>query len=326
MYILGSGSVGLLWAASIRHAFPTYPITALLRSHYRTKLQGATSVPVFINEKWNRVTQQNRKTALVPVQYLDQDPSTSDEASSISTLMIATKGQHTSDALRSVLPRLTENPTIIVLCNGALHVRDIILGVLQGRDAELVLCCSAHGVHHSFHPTAEPHFKLDHIGSGHVYMGGRSDVAQLWSDSGLNAKSVENVIPLLWQKLAANCLCNPLTTLWQATNGECAQRPEYPQLRESLLREVSMVAQALYPDMSSSLTYESLDHFVETVVQRNFHNTTSMYQDVRVRQQMDTEIDCLNGFVMRKGKELQIPTPVNEDLTNQILHLTQRMT
>ena len=38
LHILGAGSIGLLWASSIRSAIPDYPVTLLLRDHHRKRL------------------------------------------------------------------------------------------------------------------------------------------------------------------------------------------------------------------------------------------------------------------------------------------------
>ena len=80
---------------------------------------------------------------------------------------------------------------------------------------------------------------------------------------------------LLWKKLAGNCFCNPLTALWEVTNGELMKHDRGPKLRKQIVSEVSKVAQALLPTWSDSETTFSegaLDAFVEQLIQENPHN------------------------------------------------------
>lgn len=157
-------------------------------------------------------------------------------------------------------------------------------------------------------------------------------MAQLWDQSGLNAKTIEDqegstMDPMeifLWKKLAGNCFCNPLTALWGATNGELLHRyPDAPRIRRQVVSEVSNVARALNPAWDPEWVSEgALDAFVEQVIQDNLDNRSSMYYDVLKGRR--TEVDSLNGYVVRKGQELGIDTPANQELLSRILEITQQ--
>jgi 2-dehydropantoate 2-reductase len=163
---------------------------------------------------------------------------------------------------------------------------------------------------------------LDHVGLGRTFLGGMSDLAQLWDQSGLNAKAIEptQMEVLLWQKLAANCVCNPLTALWEIPNGELFDQPSFASTREQIVREVSQVGQALHPELEEQLSPVALDEFVEQVIQDNLQNKSSMFHDVKKRQR--TEVDNINGYVVRKGRELCIDTPGNNELLLRIQEIT----
>ena len=127
---------------------------------------------------------------------------------------------------------------------------------------------------------------------------------------------------LLWKKLAGNCFCNPLTALWEVTNGELLRHhPEAPRLRQHVVSEVSRVAQAMHPTChSDELSEGALDDFVERVIQDNLDNRSSMYHDLKRGRQ--TEVDSLNGYIVRKGQEFGIDTPANEELLLRIREIT----
>eukprot|EP00536_Pseudo-nitzschia_multiseries_P001257 jgi/Psemu1/180480/e_gw1.15.50.1 len=114
---------------------------------------------------------------------------------------------------------------------------------------------------------------------------------------------------VLWNKLAANCVINPLTSLFRCTNGELAMEPSFPELREQLLAEVARVAKAMRD-------------FVTRTITATRDNKSSMYQDILRGNQTKTEIDHLNGYVVRKGRELGLDCPSNEDLCSRIAELT----
>ncbi|MFA5255398.1 MAG: ketopantoate reductase C-terminal domain-containing protein, partial [Candidatus Omnitrophota bacterium] len=64
------------------------------------------------------------------------------------------------------------------------------------------------------------------------------------------------------------------------------------------------------------LTYDDPIQKVESVCKATGANVSSMLQDVLSAKR--TEIDYMNGAIVRQGKALGIPTPVNEVLTNLI--------
>lgn len=239
---------------------------------------------------------------------------------------------------------------IFILSNGALDVRDNLQHLFQSQPSdkmsrlEWVLCTTTHGVvkeetdlgveedddmEHMIH--------LTHVGMGRAFLGGHPAMTRLWDQSGLNATLMADTSSplssttttnqddpmevLLWKKLAGNCFCNPLTALWEVTNGELMKHDQGPKLRQQIVSEVSKVAQALHPTWcKSNVSETALDAFVEQVIQDNLHNRSSMYYDVKRGRR--TEVDSLNGFIVRHGKNLGIDTPANEELFHAIQSIT----
>jgi 2-dehydropantoate 2-reductase len=317
LHILGSGSIGLLWAASIRSAFPSYPLALLFRSHHKSRIADWKEVVVCMR--------QNKRPRMVnvPAQFIGDD-----NKHRIRNLILSTKAYQAADAVQSILPRLDpENLRIMVLCNGALDVRETLVDILAKQNIhnpQLVMCTTTNGVYQE--PPDEDMFHLVQGGPGRTFLGGMSDLAQLWDQSGLNAKAIEptQMEVLLWQKLAANCVCNPLTALWEIPNGALFDQPSFASTREQVVREVSQVGQALHPDLKEQLSPVALDEFVEQVIQDNLKNKSSMFHDVKKQQQ--TEVDNLNGYVVQKGLDLGIDTPGNNDLLLRIQEITTSCT
>jgi 2-dehydropantoate 2-reductase len=312
LHILGSGSIGLLWAASIRSAFPSYPLAVLLRPHHKSRIGGGKEIIV--------CTRQNKRPRMahVPAQYIG------DDNPQIRNLILSTKAYQAADAVESVIPRLDpENLRIVVLCNGALDARETLMSTLHKHNIHsphLVMCTTTNGVYQE--PPDEDMFHLVHVGLGRTFLGGMPNLAQLWDQSGLNAKSIEpqQMEVLLWQKLAANCVCNPLTALWETPNGKLFDHPSFASTREQVVNEVSRIGQTLHPELGEELSPIGLDRFVEQVIQDNLQNKSSMFHDVKKQQR--TEVDNLNGYIVRKGRKLGIETPANDELLLQIQQIT----
>ena len=412
IHVLGAGSIGILWAASIRSKFPAYPITLLLRDHdkNRKRVEAAGAAITSRNNSssegndcrqfelgitWNNrqaLPEQNQRIFL-PVQFIGDDSEQlrhnrqqhEYEQEQIQTLIVATKAHQAKQAVESVLDRLvlpTKNcdgdgqcasssdnslpsfssTRIILLCNGALSVREELSKILPLNPANgdnsntisLTLATTTHGAY-----VSGPN-ELVHAGAGTTFLEEPSSlssspslehnsIVQVWNQAGLNCTSLSSreMNSMLWKKLAANCVINPLTSIFRCTNGELLMEPSFPQLREEILMEVAHVAavaietenrqrQEQEPSLSveatsnnnynSSSGIPSIDEMLKFVTQTILatrDNKSSMYQDIlKGQQHQRTEIDHLNGYVVRKGKEMSFDCPANIDLCSRIAELT----
>ena len=123
--------------------------------------------------------------------------------------------------------------------------------------------------------------------------------------AGFDIQVVEDVQPFVWGKLIVNAAINPLTALLRVKNGELLANPPARELMGKLARETASVAEAL----GVKLPFSDPGHAVEEVARRTSDNTSSMLQDV-LRGAL-TEVEAINGAVIRKGAEKKVPTPVN---------------
>ncbi len=320
IHVLGAGSIGLLWTASIRSRLQKYPITLLLRDHEQNRkkvLQG------HLDLSWKSLRDDDDNTKLqnisLPVQFIRDQQNTID---TIQTLLVATKAHQAKQAVESVLDRLllgtddTDNKTqIIVLCNGALSVRDELKKLQDSDKLSLVLATTTHGAY------LETPQTLIHAGYGTTVLEQNESMVELWNSAGLNCSSItsQQMESVLWNKLAANCVINPLTSLFECTNGELLMEPSFFELQDELLTEVASVAEGI---VTNPPTIDEMRQFVSQTIHATIHNKSSMYQDILAERQ--TEIQHLNGYVVRKAKELGQECPANEDVCMRIQALAQK--
>lgn len=117
-----------------------------------------------------------------------------------------------------------------------------------------------------------------------------------------------DVIDALWRKLLVNCVYNAISAVSQLPYGRMAAVPEVRQVMSALMHEVVAVAQA----DGQALGIDAATQAVEAIATAMPAQLSSTAQDLA--RGKPTEIDHLNGFIVRRGAELGIATPVNQTL------------
>jgi 2-dehydropantoate 2-reductase len=110
-----------------------------------------------------------------------------------------------------------------------------------------------------------------------------------------------------WRKVIFNAATNPIGALTRLTHGRVCERPDLRRLVSALVDEGKAVAAAQGIELDSD-PEELIDYAARKEVA--YDHKASMLQDVEAGRQ--TEIDYLNGGVVRFGREHGVPTPLNQ--------------
>ncbi len=116
-----------------------------------------------------------------------------------------------------------------------------------------------------------------------------------------DANDIDNI---LWRKLLINACINPLTAFHQIQNGKLLKL-EFRQEITEICREVMQIMQAAGVAQMDDPIQAVLD-----VAQMSQHNWSSMAMDLKMHRK--TEIDYINGFLIDRGLDFNIPTPTLE--------------
>jgi len=162
--------------------------------------------------------------------------------------------------------------------------------------------------------------RVHHAGEGGTHIGDvygeRSDraeeIAALFTAARLPASATDNIHELIWSKLAVNVGINALTALLRVRNGRLLAAEGATRVMEPAVVECLAVAE----ESGVSLDAEVVMARVKDVARRTASNRSSMLMDVLGDRR--TEIDAINGAVVRRGRELGLAVPVNETLTNLV--------
>ncbi|TBR16901.1 2-dehydropantoate 2-reductase, partial [bacterium] len=137
-------------------------------------------------------------------------------------------------------------------------------------------------------------------------------IREILNKSGLETRISRDIKGLLWSKLIINVGINALTAVTGLTNGRLV---EFEGTRK-ILREAVTEAIRIAKRKRIKLIYDDPLAKVEAVCEATSTNTSSMLQDVMRKKR--TEIDFINGVIVRQGQELGIPVPVNSVLTGLV--------
>jgi 2-dehydropantoate 2-reductase len=132
-------------------------------------------------------------------------------------------------------------------------------------------------------------------------------LAEACTRAGLPTEAVQDARGPQWRKVIFNAATNPVGALTGLTHGRVCEDPALRRLVSGLVDEGKAVAAAQGIELDAD-PEELIDHAAKPEVA--YDHKASMLQDVEARRQ--TEIDYLNGGIVRFGREHGVPAPLND--------------
>jgi 2-dehydropantoate 2-reductase len=132
-------------------------------------------------------------------------------------------------------------------------------------------------------------------------------LAEACTRAGLPTEAVADARGPQWRKLIFNAATNPVGALTGLTHGRVCEDPALRRLVTGLVDEGKAVATAQGIELDAD-PEDLIDHAARPDVAYN--HKASMLQDVEARRA--TEVDYLNGGIVRFGLEHGVPTPLNQ--------------
>jgi 2-dehydropantoate 2-reductase len=165
---------------------------------------------------------------------------------------------------------------------------------------------------------------IRHAGWGKTLIGERDHritdralrIAQMFCEAGIETEVSSNIHDQVWGKLIVNVGINALTALTGFKNGQLLDYPETVRLMEKLVSEAAEVARR-----KAIQVEEDPIEKVKKVAEATRENRSSMGQDFDHRRK--TEIDAINGAVVREAQRLGIPVPFNQAVTDLVKAIEQ---
>jgi 2-dehydropantoate 2-reductase len=131
-------------------------------------------------------------------------------------------------------------------------------------------------------------------------------LAEACTRAGMPTTAVRDARGPQWRKVIFNAATNPVGALTRLTHGRVCEDPELRRFVSGLVDEGKAVAVAQGIKLDAD-PEDLIDHAAKPEVA--YDHKASMLQDVEARR--PTEIDYLNGGIVRFGREHGVPTPLN---------------
>ena len=134
-------------------------------------------------------------------------------------------------------------------------------------------------------------------------------IAGILTQAGVGTRGSTDIRAVIWSKLLVNVATGAISSITRLPYGELEQVREAVECGEAAVAEALAVAKADGVDLGEIVPQEIWEKAMEGLP---FDFRTSMLQDIEKGSQ--TEIDFINGAVVRRGQRLGVPTPVNRAL------------
>ena len=165
--------------------------------------------------------------------------------------------------------------------------------------------------------------QVRHLGRGELVLGAgpaSAAIASVLRSAAIPTEISDNVTSALWAKLVLNCVYNPLSAITRLPYGAIASCPglDVAQVMADVVQECQAVAQARGVALPADILASTL-----ALAQAMPQQFSSTAQDLARGKR--SEIDHLNGFIVRQGAVLGIATPVNRLLHTLVRLLEQHL-
>jgi 2-dehydropantoate 2-reductase len=215
-------------------------------------------------------------------------------------VLFSVKSTDTEAAGKAMAPYVERNASIVTLQNGVDNAER-----LSKTLAREVIPAT---VYTAVEMTGPGHVR--HHGRGELVIGSSAaskSIADAFGAAGVQIEISDNVIGALWAKLIVNSAYNALSAITQLPYGRLVQSAGVPEIMRDVVEECLEVARASNVSIPGDM-HEATRRIAQTMPGQY----SSTAQDLA--RQKKTEIEHLNGFVVRKGQELGVRTPVNRVL------------
>ena len=220
-------------------------------------------------------------------------------------ILFCVKTTDTNSVAKSLAPYVGPKTVVLSLQNGVDNVEQIRAARLKALAAVVFVAASV----------PEPG-RIKHFERGDLAIGGEvSDAPELariaatFVPAGVPCRISENIAADLWLKFVFNCALNAMSAIARTSYGAIGHDAMGFDAMIATAKETMAVGRSAGVALPEAEICEKLAVFAKKMGDV----TSSTEHDIARKKH--TEIDSLNGYVVRKGKELGVPTPLNQMLT-----------
>jgi 2-dehydropantoate 2-reductase len=297
--VIGSGAMGSLFAGKLKQSNSDITLFNRTNNHINQ-----------IRENGLRIIERDGTISKMKLPVITEPEQLDDE---YDLIIILVKTFVTEQVMEKILHSISKNTVVLTLQNGVGNL-EVLEKLLPNHEI-------AAGGTHSGAGVVEDGV-IAHRAWGDTFIG-YSDkqtkslklekVADMFTQSGLQTYVVDDVQSIIWSKLLLNVAYNGLTAVTRLKNGDVVLSKDGQEIVGDLVEEALSVANA----KGITLLYDDpVKECIELGLTKIGENKSSMLTDVLNKRK--TEIDVINGAIVKYGEMLSIPTPCNKMITQLI--------
>ncbi|MBU3724096.1 MAG: ketopantoate reductase family protein [Burkholderiaceae bacterium] len=237
----------------------------------------------------------------------------------VDLVLLSVKSPDTGPTMLQIRPFLKPDACILSLQNGVDNCDRIRQLITQPAYAAVVYVAAA--------MTAPG--TLKHFGRGELVIGDPgaavtgiaqdqlNRISEIFQSASIPCTISANIKHELWFKFLVNCVYNGISAIAQIRYGEMVKVPQIRELIEELTREFLQVAQA----EGVNITWENAMAANQAIADTMAGQRSSTAQDLA--RSRPTEIDFLNGLIVKQGKVHGIPTPAHQAIYGLVKMMEQ---
>lgn len=290
--VIGPGAIGLLVAAHLHRGEASVNVLDYRQDRARELEQKGITISTH-NSRYKVCLQISTHPAIL--RHAD-------------LVWVCVKAHATRNLCQQIKPFLRPQTCLISLQNGLTHINDL-QDAFPGHPMLVGSITTAARL------TTPTHVRQVHQGTIRIAaLSGNSReaahrVVTFLQNVGWDAGFEPDAQRMLWSKAILNSAINPLTALYHITNGELPQHPEAGPMAHAIIREGICVAKAIGISFAPDAMLERFAALCHDTAE----NHSSMRCDLEKGRR--TEWDAINGEIIRRARDFNIPTPINQHVT-----------
>jgi len=214
-------------------------------------------------------------------------------------VLLCVKTIDTESAAAAIAPNLRDGALLVSFQNGVDNAERIYATTgIRAIPAVVYVACAMTGPG-----------RVRHYGRGDIVIGGAPRISAVCDRTQIPCRVSDNIAGELWTKLVMNCAYNAISAVTQAQYILIKDDPLTLDVMKELIAEVVAVG------VAAGVVLPDADRLTDAALKLGdamANATSSTAQDLARGRR--TEIDSLNGYVARRGRELGVRTPVNSTL------------
>jgi 2-dehydropantoate 2-reductase len=289
--VVGAGNMGCLYGANLARAGEQVTLIDVWQEHVQAMQEQG-------------LTMQGLHGEFVAEVAATTDPNT---VSEVDLVVICVNGYNTGAAAEAAQVMLAPDGCVLTLQNGLGNIEiltevlgdDRVVGGLTFHSADL----QAPG-------------QVRHTNKGPTYLGELDrrqterleTIRAMMQRAGMQPQVEADIVATMWGKFVLNCSINPLCAIADLRPGHIREVEAFDEFQTKIVEEVLALIAAKGIELPDPTPLQS----IKTYSAKKFHRVSMQQHLLRGRP---TEIDSLNGYVVRESQRLGLSAPYNDALT-----------